>query len=53
VLFNYLDLDFKNDSSFGKSATVGIQTGTTKAALFSFNEAKLKNNMAILFENPK
>lgn len=50
IRFNYLDTDFSNIAySFGKSATVGVQTTLSAATLFSFNAANIPSQSSLLF----
>lgn len=51
VRFNFQDTDFGNALySFGKSATVGVQTGSTQAKLYSFNTASVPSKTSLLFK---
>jgi subtilisin family serine protease len=57
ILFNYADAAIGANCAtlmgenldFGASATVGVQTGPAAASTFSFDSAKLANNMALLW----
>ncbi len=59
ILFNYADAATGTscavdgpptiNPSYGASATVGVQTGPGSANTFSFDSAKLANNMALLW----
>jgi subtilisin family serine protease len=50
ILFNYLDVDFGTSSvDKGASATVGVQSSESNAALVTYNDAKLESNTAIRF----
>ena len=50
ILFNYLKTTIGSPSyNDGASATVGIQTGSTKAALYSLNKASVPNGTSLLF----
>jgi len=50
ILFNYLDVDFANQSiNNGASATVGIQTVPDQSVMVSYDSPVLANNKAIKF----
>ncbi|MBX3059499.1 MAG: proprotein convertase P-domain-containing protein [Anaerolineae bacterium] len=50
IKFQYLDVDFDDPAtSFGASATVGLNKDATTALQYSFNQPVLQDGMAILF----
>lgn len=50
IKFQYLDVDLNDPvTSFGASATVGINKDATTALQYSFNQPVLQDGMAILF----
>jgi hypothetical protein len=49
ILFQYLDVDFGNFRTNGADATVGIESPSGVGSQYSFNEASLSNDLAIVF----
>lgn len=51
IMFNYADTDFGNTAyNAGKSATIGVQTRTDLAKLYSFNTASVPSKTSLLFK---
>lgn len=50
IRFNYLDTNFSStDSSFGASATIGVQLSTMAAKQYSYNTATVTSPLSLLF----